>query len=143
MQKKPNDFGQKYGNQKKLKENAEWINNILRELDGLQESPKTEIHIDLLKTTRKRISNWKMLGHDGMHRFWFKKCTFIHGRLALEMNRYLEGAQLPEWMTKRMNTLIQKDPSKGSAPNNYRTITCLPMMLKILTEQIREIFTTR
>ena len=41
-------------------------------------------------------------------------------------------------MTKGKTTLIQKDPSKGTAPNNYRPITCLPMMWKILTAQIRE-----
>ena len=35
-------------------------------------------------------------------------------------------------------TLIQTDPSKGTAPNNYRPIICLPMMWKILTAQIRE-----
>ena len=44
----------------------------------------------------------------------------------------------PDWMTKGMTTLIQKDRSKGTAPNNYRSITCLPMMWKILTAQIRE-----
>ena len=41
-------------------------------------------------------------------------------------------------MTKGKTTLIQKDPSKGTAPNNYRSINCLPMMWKILTAQIRE-----
>ena len=41
-------------------------------------------------------------------------------------------------MTKGKTTLIQKDPRKGTAPNNYRPITCLPMMWKILTAQIRE-----
>ena len=69
---------------------------------------------------------------------WFKKFTSIHGRLALEMNRCLQGAQVPEWMTKGKTTLIQKEPSKGTAPNNYKPITCLPMMWKILTAQIRE-----
>ena len=109
---------------KKHNENAEWINNITRELEGLEEGPKTEIHIDLLRTTLKRISNWETPGHDG---FWFKKFTSIHGRLALEMYRCLQGAQVPDWMT----TLIQKDPSKGTAQNNYRPITCPPMMWKI------------
>ena len=33
--------------------------------------------------------------------------------------------------------MIQKDPSKGNAPNNYRPITCLPIMWKISTAQIR------
>ena len=97
-----------------------------------------EIHIDLLKTTLKGISNWKAPGHDGIHGFWFKKFISIHGRLALEMNRCLQGTQVPEWMTKGKTTLIQKNPSKGTAPNNYRPITCLPMMWKIRTAQIRE-----
>ena len=41
-------------------------------------------------------------------------------------------------MTKGRVTLIQKDPNKGTAENNYRHITCLPMMWKIFTAQIRE-----
>ena len=32
----------------------------------------------------------------------------------------------------------QNDLSKRTAPNNYRPITCLPMMWKIFTAQIRE-----
>ena len=116
--------------QQKHNENAEWINNITRKLEGLEEGRKTEIHIDLLKTTRKRISNWKTSGHEGIHGFWFKKFTSIHDRVALEMNRCLQGAQVPDWVTKEKTTIIQKDPSKGTAPNNYRPITCLPMMWK-------------
>ena len=122
---------------KKHYENAEWINNITRELEGFEEGPQMEIHVDLLKTTLKRISNWKAPGHR-MHGFWFKKFTSIHGRLALEMNRCIQGTQVPESMTKGKTKLIQKDPSKGTAPNNYRPITCLRMMWKILTAQIRE-----
>ena len=73
---------------------------------------KAEIRINLLKTTLKKISNWKTPGHDGIHGFWFKKFTSIHDRLALEMNRRLQGAH--EWMTKGKTTLIQKDPSKAT-----------------------------
>ena len=54
------------------------------------------------------------------------------------MNRCLQDAQVPEWMTKGKTTLIQKDPSKGIAPNSYRPITCLPMMWKIQTTHKRE-----
>ena len=93
-----------------------------------------EIH----KTTLKRISNWKAPGHNEIHGFWFKKFTSIHSRLALQMNRCLQGMQVPEWMTKGKTTLSQKDHRKGTAPNNYRPITCLLMMWKILTAQIRE-----
>ena len=137
MPKITNDFGLKTSKQKH-KERATWVNNNTRELEGLEEGPKTEIHIDLLKTTLKRIPNWKTPGHNGIHCVWFKKFTSIHDRLALEMNRCLQEAQVPDWTTKGKTTLIQKDPSKGTAPNNYRSITCLPMMWKIRTAQIRE-----
>ena len=53
--------------------------------------------------------------------FWFKKFTSIHDTLALEMNRCLQGAQVPEWMTKGKTTLIQKDPRKGTAPKQLQT----------------------
>ena len=131
-------FWTKIWQPKKHNENAEWINNITRDLDGLEEGPEMEIHVDLLRTTLKRISNWKAPGHDGIHGFWSKKFTSIHDRLALEINRCLQDAQVPEWMTKGKTTLIQKDPNKGTAPNNYRPITCLLKMWKILTAQIRE-----
>ena len=109
---------------------------MTRELEGLEEGSKAEINIELLKKTLKKISNWKTPGHDGIHGFWFKNS--VHDRPALEMNRCLQGAQVPDWMTKGKTTLIQKDPSKGTAPNNYRPITCLPIIWKILTAQIRE-----
>ena len=40
-------------------------------------------------------------------------------------------------MTKGKTILFQKDPIKATDPN-CRLIICLPMMLKILTFQIRE-----
>ena len=92
----------------------------------------------LTENKQKIISNWKEPGHEGVHGFWLKKFTSIHGRLVIEMNRCLQGTQVPEWMTKGKTILIQKDPSKGTTPNNYRTITCLPIMWKILTAQIKE-----
>ena len=90
------------------------------------------------KNNTKKNIKLENASYDGIHGFWFKKFTSIHVRLALEMNRCLQGAQIPEWMTKGKTTLIQKDPSKGSTLNNNRPIICQPMMWKILTEQIRE-----
>ena len=77
-----------------------------KEFEGLEEGSKVEIHSDLLKTTRKKKSNRKAPGHDEIHGFWFKKFTSIHDRSALEMNRCLQGAHVPEWITKGKTTLI-------------------------------------
>ena len=98
---------------------------MTKELDGLEEGPKAEIHIDLLKTTLKKISNRKKPGHDGIHGFWFKKFTFIHDRLALEINRYLQGAQVPKWITEGKTT---KGPKKRNHSKQRQIHNCLPMM---------------
>ena len=136
IQEKPNIFGKKWQPWEYKK--AEWISNLAKESDALEKGPKAEIHIDLLRTILKKISNWKTPGHDGIHGFCFKKFTSIHERLALEMNRWLQGAHVPEWMTKRKTTLIQKDPLKGTSLINYRPITCLRRIWKIITAHIRE-----
>ena len=47
-------FWTKIWQPRKHNEEAEWINNITKELEGLEEGPKAEIHIDLLKTTLKK-----------------------------------------------------------------------------------------
>ena len=54
---------------KRRNERADWINNKTRELEGLEEGSKREIHIELLKKTLRKISNWKTPGHDGIHGF--------------------------------------------------------------------------
>ena len=54
------------------------------------------------------------------------------------MNKCIQKTEIPEWMTRGKTVLIQKDPIKGTTPKNYRPITWLPMMWKILTAQIRE-----
>ena len=138
MRKKTERFWTKIWQPKQYHEKAVWINLITRELEQLEEGAKAEIHNDLLRTTLKKVSNWKTPGHDRIHGFWFKKFTSIHDRLVLEMNKCLQTAHVPEWMTKGRTTLIQKHPNKGNAPNNHRPITCLPVMWKILTAQIRE-----
>ena len=45
---------------------------------------------------------------------------------------------VPTWMTKGKTTLIQKDPEKGNAANNYCPIACLPLMWKLLTSALAE-----
>ena len=55
------------------------------------------------------------------------------------MNRILMGEDdLPEWMTHGRTVLCQKDPRKVNTADNYRPITCLPLMWKLLTGVIAE-----
>ena len=45
---------------------------------------------------------------------------------------------LPESMTHGHTVLCQKDPQKGNTTDNYRPITCLPLMWELLTVVIAE-----
>ena len=67
---------------------------MTRELKGLEEGPKEEIHINFSQNDTKKISNWKTPDHDEIHGFWFKKFTSIQDRLAIEINRCLQGTHV-------------------------------------------------
>ena len=110
-------FWTKIWQPKQQNEKAEWITHITRELEQLEEGPKAEIHTDLLKTTLKKVSNWKTPGHDGIHGFWFKKFTSIHDRLALEVIKCLQTAHVPEWM----DHIDTKGPKQMNRPKQLQT----------------------
>ena len=39
---------------------------------------------------------------------------------------------MPSWLTRGRTSLLQKGKSKGNVTSNYRPITCLPLMWKLL-----------
>jgi len=80
-----------------------------------------------------RISNWKAPGPDGVRGFWFKKFTAVLPMLVEALASCLRNDDVPEWMVTGRTVLIQKDPAKGTVAGNYRPITCLPLMWKLLT----------
>ena len=45
---------------------------------------------------------------------------------------------VPSWLTRRRTLLLQKDKSKDNEVSNYRPITCLPLMWKLLTGVIAD-----
>ena len=46
--------------------------------------------------------------------------------------------QLPDWLTYEQTVYCQKDRNKGKAVDNYRPVSCLPLMWKVLTGVISE-----
>ena len=59
------------------------ISTMKKGLQRLEENPRTDIHLESLRTTLKNVRNWKTPGHEGIHGFWFKKLTSVNDRLAL------------------------------------------------------------
>ena len=55
------------------------------------------------------------------------------------MDNIISNAEdIPKWMTLGKTVLCQKDPGKGNAVDNYRPISCLPLMWKLMTGTIVE-----
>ena len=85
------------------------------------------------------MPNWKAPGKDGMQRYWLKNLTLLHPSIAVQLNHILDRERhLPVWMTLGKTVLCQKDPAKGSAVDNYRSISCLPLMWKLMTGMLPE-----
>ena len=60
MTRKQNNFGAKYGNEENNKE-GEWINNMAKELQELEEGRKLKIHHDSPRATLKKHQIGKCL----------------------------------------------------------------------------------
>lgn len=53
-------------------------------------------------------------------------------RIAEQLNDLLNGKEeVPEWLTLGRTILCLKDPSKANAVDNFRPISCLPLMFGI------------
>ena len=127
-----------WGNEKHHNRNAEWLNDLKVEQQGEQQE-NIEITENLIRQQCKKIPNWKAPGPDGVQGYWIKKLTSLHGRIACQMDDMINNRiPVPSWMTQGRTVLCQKDHSKGNAVDNYRPISCLPLMWKLLTGVIAE-----
>uniref|UniRef100_A0A803SMP7 Reverse transcriptase domain-containing protein n=1 Tax=Anolis carolinensis TaxID=28377 RepID=A0A803SMP7_ANOCA len=119
-------------NNKNYNKNAGWI----KEFEGkfLQNKMELmEITTEMISKQVQKVKNWTSPGSDQLHGFWLKHLISLHGKMAQQFNEMLQKGSISEWLTTGRTYLIQKDPAKGAAPGNYRPITCLPTMFKLLT----------
>ena len=76
--------------------------------------------------------NWKAPGRDKIPNFGLKKLTATRRHIAAIFNRLIEEDQIPEWLTAGVSFLIAKKENTEN-PKNYRPVTCLPTMYKLVT----------
>jgi len=116
-----------------LNEEPTWMSEIEDYLSEVEKQEDVCITLQDVKTGIGRMSNWKAPGPDGVRGFWFKKFTAVLPMLVEALASCLREGDVPEWMVTGRTVLIQKDPAKGTVAGNYRPITCLPLMWKLLT----------
>ena len=117
---------------------AEWLKELKSE-KGQYQQENIVITEGMVKQSCQKLPNWKAPGPDGVQGYWFKKITNLHRRIATQMNSMINnGVRIPEWMTKGRTVLCQKDPTKGNEVGNFRPISCLPLMWKLLTSVLAD-----
>ena len=120
--------------QEKLHESeAEWLKSLKgKKNDAHQED--LIISEDLVRRQSSWLPNWKATGPDGVQGYWLKYLTSLHKRIALQLNEMINDIKpIPNWMTKGRTVLCQKDQAKGNEAGNFRPISCLPLMWKLMT----------
>ena len=97
---------------------------------------KVDITKESLKKILGRMPNWKSPGPDLVQGFWLKNFSSLHGRVTLQLKECLDIGFEPSWLTIGRTALLQKDKSKGNIASNYRSITSLSLLWKLLSAVI-------
>ena len=88
--------------------------------------------------TLKKLPNWKLQAlMKSKASGWRTLPASIKNLQNIWMNAWNKG-NTPKWMTADRAVLIQKDRSKGTAAGNYKPITCLQIIWKLLTSMPSE-----
>ncbi|XP_075983196.1 uncharacterized protein LOC142981283 [Anticarsia gemmatalis] len=115
---------------------AEWILEEENRWSEIGEMEFDEITQSDIKNITDRLHNWKAPGIDKIHNYWFKKLTSLHKHLATNFTDIVLGKQnIPEFLSTGITYMLPKS-NHTSEPSQYRPITCLPTLYKILTSTI-------
>ena len=117
---------------------APWLEEVKAGLAPTTPQEPLKIEAPEVTARVKKMANWSSAGTDGLHVYWLKHLTTLHPRIASQLMHCVTTATIPLWMTEGRTHLLMKDPSKGTTPGNYRPITCLPAMWKLLTGVIAD-----
>jgi hypothetical protein len=95
-------------------------------------SPISETEVTM---TLRTMLNWKAPGRDQIPNFSLKQLTATHKYLAILFSKLTEEDQTPKWLTAGVTLRIPKNENTEK-PKNYRPVTCLPKIYKLITSII-------
>jgi hypothetical protein len=123
-------------------EDASWIHEEVRKCEAVEEMKFEEITESDIEAVTSRLHNWKSPGIDRIHNFWYKKFHVLHKAIAKSITGIIQGQQnTPEFIAQGVTYMLPKG-KYTTQPSQYRPITCLPTIYKILTSAITRKITT-
>lgn len=108
----------------------EIIENNTRHINQMTSN---QITMNTLQTQIAKMHNWKCPGPDKIHNFWLKKLTNLHPKILELINRAIEN---PDLITSKLcegTTYLKPKSHETQNPAQYRPITCLNTIYKLIT----------
>ncbi|XP_074000237.1 uncharacterized protein [Rhodnius prolixus] len=113
--------------------NAAWLRMLEVERRPGQEMVFEGFTEEEIGNALRKCANWKAPGPDGIHNFWWKRFSAVYGRLAEVFSLTIADPwRLPAFMTLGVTYLKHKG-GDARDPAQYRPITCLSTLYKLLT----------
>lgn len=123
---------QVWGGHVSYDEDAYWIEDVAASLGGSQ-MREVEISTEDIAGALKNSRNWASPGVDKLQNYWWKNFTSTHNSLAGLFQQSLDDpSMIPEYLTLGGTYLVLKG-GESTNPENYRPITCLSSIYKLLT----------
>ena len=118
---------------KEYNKEAAWLQEYKTSVNNITEATYSELTTNKIESATSKLSNQKSPGLEKLHNFWWNKLTALHPKVAVAFDKLIvQPENCPDWLTTGQTTLIaKKEPTRN--PSNYRPITCLPVMYKILS----------
>ena len=116
----------------KHNESTDWIHKLAEEMEGNKQQ-NTEITPTKIKERIPKMMNWKTLGPDGFDGNQIKMLVSVQERMVFHLQSCITRGEIPVLMTTGQTVLQLKDKNKRNKVSNYRPITCLPLLWKLLT----------
>ena len=91
-----------------------------------------------LKAAMAKSQKWKSPGIDKVPNFWLNAISWSHVTFTSLLNEIIHNPEkIPEWMCEGTTYFLAK--SNGTKdPKNYRPITCLSTIYKLLTSVLTD-----
>lgn len=123
-------------NQGNHNEQAEWISKEVNKWENIEPIEFVELTVDDIQEVTRKMKNWKAAGVDSVHNFWCKKIFILHDIIAKTITDLIKGQQeLPKFITAGITYMLPKSDDTAN-PSQYRPITCLPTIYKLITSCI-------
>lgn len=115
---------------------TQWIKEEYKRHEGVEVQANITVTEGMVTQAINKTHNWKSAGPDRVQNYWYKQMNSLHPHLATCIQHVIYNpADFPLFLTEGKTIILPKNQDTKN-PSNYRPITCLSTLYKIITSVI-------